>query len=148
MEHFSASPDQHSNVSIQVIIKREDRKDQGRRSYLQHEVTWKELHKLQTLGSFLIKRHISFNMSLFLKIETKYKDSKSQDILRFRNDQHYVLERNGVLIDYATNLSLSLSLYCSQSNHNQSLKATVKLQNHPTVIRKQFSFLCGFCGFN
>ena len=49
-------------------------------------------------------------MSLFMKIETQYKDSKSQDSLRFRNDQHYILERNGVLLDYATNLSLSLSL--------------------------------------
>ena len=66
-------------------------------------------------------------MSLFLKIETQYKDSKSQDILRFWNDQHYILERNRVLLDYATNLSLSLSLSLSQSNHNQSLKIFEKL---------------------
>ena len=65
-------------------------------------------------------------MSLFMKIETQYKDSKNQDILRFRNDQHYILERNGVLLDYATNLSLSLS----QSNHKSQnfWKPTAKLQ--------------------
>ena len=60
LEHFSASPDQHSNVSIQVIIKRKNRKDQGRRSYLQHEVTWKELHKASNIRQFFNQKAYKF----------------------------------------------------------------------------------------